>query len=83
MLGDGRRMRSQVTALAAAARDGDDGVRNNATRALVVLVLADPRIVRQVPPDNFIGMLLSGILVQNFNWLQDMGSVGSIFSTIW
>jgi hypothetical protein len=49
-----------MTALVRAARDPDEGVRNNVTRALYEILRADPAAASQVPPDNFIDMLRSG-----------------------
>lgn len=75
VLGYGRHSRSQVAALAAASRDADEGVRNNATRALVVLAAADPRLVRQVPADSFVAMLLSG------TW-TDLNKAGALLADL-
>jgi hypothetical protein len=60
-LGYARQSPRQVLALSRAARDPDEGVRNNATRAIAVLVRANGRFARQIPPDMFIEMLNSGI----------------------
>ncbi|HEV7860796.1 MAG TPA: hypothetical protein VGO91_19405 [Pyrinomonadaceae bacterium] len=60
LLGYARRSGSQINALARASLDSDSGVRNNATRALVVLTWSDPKIANQIPAQNFIEMLLSG-----------------------
>jgi hypothetical protein len=60
-LGYARQSTRQVLALTRAARDPDDEVRNNATRALGVLAGANDRLARQIPPDVFIEMLSSGI----------------------
>lgn len=60
VLGYGRHTKSQVAALATARRDADEGVRNNATRALVVLAGSDVNLVRRIPPESFIEMVLSG-----------------------
>ncbi len=43
-----------------AARDSDEEVRNNATRALSVLVRSNAELGRDIQPDAFIGMLNSG-----------------------
>ena len=59
LLGYARKSRSQITALVRANRDSNAGVRNNATRALGVLVKSDPQLSRQIAPDSFIEMLLS------------------------
>jgi hypothetical protein len=50
----------QIPALVRAARDPDDEVRNNATRALVEIVSGEPAVASQIPPDNFIDLLRSG-----------------------
>ena len=60
-LGYARQSTRQVLALTRAARDPDDEVRNNATRAIGVLAGANDRLARQIPPDVFIEMLSSGI----------------------
>lgn len=59
-LGYARQSREQVLALVHAARDPDDEVRNNATRALGVLVRSSPALASEIPPDTFIDMLNSG-----------------------
>ncbi len=61
LLGYGRQTRAQLTALAEASRDSNDEVRNNVTRALSVLAASSPSLARQIPADNFIGLLMSGI----------------------
>jgi hypothetical protein len=60
-LGYAHQSAGQVLALTRAARDPDDEVRNNATRAIGVLAGANDRLARQIPPDVFIEMLSSGI----------------------
>lgn len=60
-LGYARRSDRQIQALVAASRDADGGVRNNATRALLVMAGSDPRTARKIPAGNFIAMLNSGI----------------------
>ena len=52
--------RNQILALIRAARDPDDEVRNNATRALGVLVRSGSAFASQIAPDPFIDMLSSG-----------------------
>jgi hypothetical protein len=44
-----------------AARDRHDEVRNNATRALGVLVRSNRALASQIPPETFIAMLNSGL----------------------
>ena len=60
-LGYARQSPRQVLALMRAARDPDEGVRNNATRAIAVLARANHRLASQISPDTFIEMLNSGI----------------------
>ena len=60
-LGYARQSPRQVRALMRAARDPDEGVRNNATRAIAVLAHANHGLVSQISPDTFIEMLNSGI----------------------
>ncbi|MGA3043977.1 MAG: hypothetical protein ABSF54_24650, partial [Bryobacteraceae bacterium] len=50
----------QILALVGAARDPDDEVRNNATRALGVLVRSNGALATEIPADTFIAMLNSG-----------------------
>ena len=59
-LGYARKSKGQILALVRAARDQDDDVRNNATRALGVLVRSDPTLSREIPPETFIEMMNSG-----------------------
>jgi len=60
-LGYARQSHRQILALARAARDPDDDVRNNATRALAVLVQSGSKLAAEIPPAAFIEMLSSGI----------------------
>ncbi len=60
-LGYARQSRRQLDALMRAARDPDEGVRNNVTRAMWVLARANNTIARQIQPDVFIEMLNSGV----------------------
>jgi hypothetical protein len=55
-----RRSRMQIDALVHASRDVDEGVRNNAVRALGVLAESNPSVTSQIPADGFIDMLNSG-----------------------
>jgi hypothetical protein len=59
-IGYARQSRDQVLALTRAARDPDDEVRNNATRALGVLARSGSLFASQIAPDSFIDMLSSG-----------------------
>jgi len=61
ILGYARRSRTQISTLVTASRDPNEGVRNNALRALGVLAKADPAISKSTPANNFIDMLNSGI----------------------
>ena len=60
-LGYARQSRRQISALVRAARDPDDVVRNNVTRALGVLVRSNAKLAAEIPPDAFIEMLSSGM----------------------
>ena len=61
VLGFARQSRAQLTALARASRDGNSLVRNNATRALLVLAASNPKLATtQIPPQGFVELLLSG-----------------------
>ena len=59
-LGYARQSEEQIKALVSAARDPDDEVRNNATRALGVLVRSNPKLADRIAPETFIDMLNSG-----------------------
>jgi HEAT repeats len=59
-LGFSARTSQQMAALVSAARDPDEAVRNNVTRALFEILRGDPSAASQIPPDNFIDMLRSG-----------------------
>jgi hypothetical protein len=59
-MGYARQSREQIRALMRAARDPDDEVRNNATRALGVLVRSNAALAAEIPADSFIEMLNSG-----------------------
>ena len=60
VLGYARISKAQLSALARASLDSNGDVRNNATRALAVIAVFSPRITKQIPPQSFIEMLLSG-----------------------
>jgi hypothetical protein len=60
MLGYGRQSDQQVDALVHASLDADDGVRNDAARALWVLGTAKPALARRIPPAPFVRLLRSG-----------------------
>jgi hypothetical protein len=59
-VGYARQSHKQLQALVHAARDPDDEVRNDATRALGVLVRSNAALAAEIPPDTFIEMLNSG-----------------------
>lgn len=60
IVGYARRSRSQISTLVSASRDPDEGVRNNAVRALGVLVEAGAVTVETISAGLFIDMLNSG-----------------------
>jgi hypothetical protein len=60
VLGYARQSQEQIMTLVRAARDPDPVVRNNATRALVVLVRSNARLAEGIEPDTFLAMLGSG-----------------------
>ena len=59
LLGYAEESDEQIAALAAAAHDADETVRNNATRALGVLAERDPATARKIPAAPFIDLLKS------------------------
>jgi hypothetical protein len=59
-LGFSARTSRQIPALVRAARNPDEEVRNNPTRALVEIVKGNPAAAPQISPDNFIDLLRSG-----------------------
>ena len=61
LVGYGQQNTQQVRALVRASRDVNDGVRNNAMRALGVLVDSKKVSAQQISPEPFIQMLNSGI----------------------
>jgi len=61
LLGYATQSTHQIEVLAKASRDRSGEVRNNATRALGVIIGAKPNMARNIPLQNFIDMLLSGI----------------------
>jgi hypothetical protein len=60
IMGYAQQSRQQIAALADAARDPDTTVRNNATRALGVLVQSNPKLSKEIPAEIFVELLLSG-----------------------
>jgi hypothetical protein len=59
-LGYARQSARQVCALANASRDENSTVRNNAARALGVLLESNPKLAADVPAEYFLDLLLSG-----------------------
>ncbi|HET9384631.1 MAG TPA: hypothetical protein VFO67_05760, partial [Gemmatimonadales bacterium] len=60
-LGYARASSRQVASLARASLDGDDNVRNNAVRALGVLLQARPELARDVPAASVLPLLSSPV----------------------
>lgn len=60
MMGYANQSRRQIAALVRATRDPDDSVRNNSTRALMVLANSDPKAAASIPAAGFVEMLNSG-----------------------
>jgi hypothetical protein len=56
-----RQSRAQISALVQASRDADDGVRNNAVRALGILALSSQKVSAWIPAETFVRMLNSGV----------------------
>ena len=61
MLGYADKSREQIAALIRASHDVDDGVRNNAIRALVVLARSSSEVSASIPGECFVGLLNSGL----------------------
>ena len=61
LLGYAQHSQQQVDALGKAAQDPDEGVRNNATRALGVLIKAFPETADQMNLDYFLGLIHSPV----------------------
>jgi hypothetical protein len=75
VLGYARQSKQQIAALVRASHDVDDGVRNNAVRALAVLAQSSPQAARRVPTASFIEMLDSGV------W-TDRNKAGFLFDVL-
>jgi hypothetical protein len=60
VLGYARQSHEQIAALEYATRDPDSEVRNNATRALIVLVRSNAKLAAELDPDPILEMLGSG-----------------------
>lgn len=61
MLGYAVRSRKQIRALIHASRDIDEGVRNNAMRALIVLARSNAEASALIPGECFVRLLNSGV----------------------
>ena len=61
MLGYADRSPEQIDALIRASHDVDDGVRNNAIRALVVLARSSSEVSAIIPGECFVGLVNSGL----------------------
>ncbi len=75
LLGYADRSEQQVRDLVQATRDPDDGVRNNAVRALGVLAESNAATADEIPATNFVQMLNSG------NW-KDRNKAGLLLSVL-
>jgi hypothetical protein len=75
LLGYAERSEQQVRNLVHAARDPDDGVRNNAVRALGVLASSSAQTADEIPAADFVQMLNSGI------W-KDRNKAGLLLSVL-
>jgi hypothetical protein len=60
-LGYAEQSRTQILALVRASRDPDEGVRNNAARALGVLATSSKKLASWIPAGPLVAMLNSGI----------------------
>jgi hypothetical protein len=78
VLGYAEQSPEQIAALVLAARDSDSGVRNNATRALGVLLESNAKLANEVEPETFLAMLGSGVWSDHNKavWLLDTMSEG-------
>lgn len=75
VLGFARQSKAQINALVHASRDSNETVRNNATRALVVLVESKPELAKQIPAEGFIELLFSD------TW-TDLNKAGSLLADL-
>jgi glutaredoxin-related protein len=60
LLGYANRSQPQIAALINASHDDNDTVRNNATRAILVLATSSSDVAADIPPESFVEQLLSG-----------------------
>jgi hypothetical protein len=76
VLGYTQQSKSQITALVHASRDANSNVRNNATRALLVLVeSSNPKVAIDIPAEWFTELLLSGTS-------SDLNKAGFLLSSL-
>jgi hypothetical protein len=75
LLGYARRSRSQIAALAYASSDSNETVRNDSTRALVVLANSNLKRATEIPAEGFIELMLSG------TW-TDVNKASSLLSVL-
>ena len=77
-LGYAGQSHDQIGALVYASRDPDPEVRNNATRALGVLVESNAKLAAEIEPDTFLAMLGSGTWTDHNKsvWLLDSMTEG-------
>jgi hypothetical protein len=75
LIGYAQQSKSQITALVRATHDSNGTVRNNATRALIVLAESNPKVASEIPAEGFIEQLLSG------TW-TDLNKAGGLLSSI-
>src|SRR5262245_7920379 len=61
LLGYAIQDQKQILSLVRASRDRDEGVRNNAIRALAVLARSSQKIASRIPAAGFVSMLNSGV----------------------
>lgn len=60
LLGYSQQSKSQIASLVRASQDSNETVRNNATRALLVLAGSSEKVAMDIPAEGFIELLLSG-----------------------
>jgi hypothetical protein len=75
LLGYANQSARQIADLVRASHDPDDGVRNNATRALAALAISDPKTAARIPFAGFVEMLNSG------RW-DDRNKAGELLSVL-
>ena len=61
IIGYARQSKAQIMILVRASRDADEGVRNNAVRALLVLANSRSDTADSIPANRFVDMLNSGV----------------------